>query len=84
MAGLGSNQVRVNVRGAGKGGRSLRYVRPLANLTFSEAVRKLGRMGDENELPELFMEPYYLNGKQTDEDSEVILKAGDTISLTDP
>ena len=75
--------VRVNVRGRGKRKPSLRYVRPLAGLTFSKALDSLLYKGD-HELPVAFMSPYYLNGKETNGYSEVVLKPGDTISVTGP
>ncbi len=88
MAGkpLGPNDVRVNVRGAGKGGRSLRYTRALAGLKFGEALKKLDSNDDPASLSKFvsFRAPFFLNGKEIDKNSDVVLKAGDTISLTDP
>ena len=91
MAGrvLGEKQVRVNVRGAGKWGEALKYLRNLAGMTLADAIKALDS-GDPKQggLPQ-DMEttfPYYLNGREIEDarHSTIVLQRGDSISTYDP
>lgn len=85
MAGLGPDQVRVIVRGAGKNGQPLRYIRHFVGMTVAKAIEILDFGGQkEGRVPHLTTSPYYLNRKEVDEYSDMLLKGGDVLSCNDP
>ncbi len=86
MTGLG-NRVRIVLRHAGKGNRNLYYERGFVGLTVNQAIKILDGEGNTKEqLPNYFTAcpPYYLNGKEVDEHSDIVLEAGDVLSADDP
>lgn len=77
-------EILVYLRGAGKNGRALAYIRKLAGETVAGAIVILDGWG-ENSIPGTTLDPYYLNGREVrEDDNQTVLQSHDKLSANDP